>query len=128
MGTVVDETQVDTAVRVARRWRRIRWAAAVFCIVQFAMYAPSPGVRPPYPLLPIGLGLAVLIALMNSAATAAERWLPRRPREEGRPARRDLLLLAGDTGVVIAVVEVLAFDPAVAARPWSPWSSEARPR
>lgn len=104
----------SSARRVALLWRRVRWGAAVFCAVQFAAYTPGPGVDPPYPLLPIGLVLAALVAVINVAAMAAERWNARVPQVDDRPARRDGWLLVADTTVVIAVVELFAFDPGVA--------------
>ena len=98
------------AVRLAALWRGVRGGGAVFCLVQFAVYVPGDGVRVPYPLLPIGVVLALLVALTNVLALVLER---RRPRTASLTAvaRRDLVLLAADTALVVAIVLLLAFEP-----------------
>ena len=106
MGFTADET----AARAAALWRRIRWAAAVFCVVQFAAYTPSPGVRVPFALLPAGLALGVLIGLVNVAAGVVERRVPRSTHGGGAPALRDLVLLVADTALVALVVWLFSFD------------------
>lgn len=108
-----DGDAVRAAAQVAGLWRWVRWGAATFCLFQFAFYVPGPGVRVPWPLPILGVALAVLTGLVNIAATSLERRRPRRAAPS--PAPRDLLLLAADTAIVVAVVQLFAFAPATAA-------------
>ena len=98
------------ASQLAALWRGVRWGAAAFCFLQFAVYVPGDGIRVPWPLLPLGAALALLLALVNISALAWERRQPR-TGTPGTTARRDLVLLIADTVVVVAVVQLLAFEP-----------------
>ncbi|MFC3690246.1 diguanylate cyclase domain-containing protein [Aquipuribacter hungaricus] len=134
--------EVQAAGRVAALWRWVRWGAAVFCFVQFAVYVPGPAVQVPWPLLLLGSGLAAVTVLINLSAVLLERQRPRATpphpalpqvasshaaspgsalpstavlqAASPRPARRDLALLGADTTVVVVVVLLFAFEPASA--------------
>lgn len=98
------------APRVAALWRWVRSGAAVFCLVQFATYVPGEGVEVPWPLPAVGVAVAGFIVLVNIGAVWLERHRPRCTAPE-EVARRDLVLLAADTFVIVVVVQVFAFEP-----------------
>jgi diguanylate cyclase (GGDEF)-like protein len=111
---LVEDAGFDAGPRVAAVWRRVRWCAVVFCLVQFAAYQPGAGALVAPPVRWYGFALAAALGLVNVVAAVTERRRPRVPRSDGRPAPRDHVLLVVDLAATVAVVELLAFDPSAA--------------
>jgi K+-sensing histidine kinase KdpD len=91
--------------RTEAAMRRVRWLAAAFTLLQFALYRPPVGIHVPFPQLLVGAGVAGVLVLTNLVSAVACRrgkapWL----------ARLGLIELGVDTGLVIVVVWLFAFD------------------
>src|SRR5690242_1835839 len=86
--------------------RLARWIAIPFVIVQFLLYHHPPGTKVPFPQIPVGLGVALIVLGINVVSLSARKL------ENVRKLARigDAELLA-DTLVAMGVVFLFSFDP-----------------
>lgn len=109
--SVVD---VTAAVRHEARdqeqvMRRARWFGVIFCVLEFQLYKPPRGTQVPFAPLAVGLAIAACLVAVNVISL----WASRRTDERGL-YRLGFLELGADTGVVIYIVWLFAFDPSSA--------------
>ena len=106
----METTHADSAGRVARLWRRVRFGAAIFCVAEFWLYSVLLD-DPPLPLLPLGLLIGATLIAVNTFAVRFEANNPRPPEPTTGPLRRDLALLGVDAVLVSGIVLIYSFDP-----------------
>ena len=88
-----------------RSMRRARWIGIVFCLIQFALYKAPAGIQVPFPRLPLAVGVAACVLLVNILAVVAER----RFSAQGLRWFRACALVA-DTTIIMGVTWLFGFD------------------
>jgi diguanylate cyclase (GGDEF)-like protein len=85
--------------------RKARWVGAVFALLQFSLYTPPPGVRVPFPQVPVALGVAAVLVAINLLSLLGSS------RRDRFAVRLGYVQLGLDTAVILAIVWLFSFDP-----------------
>lgn len=97
---VADDSDIDALVH------RIRWFAAALTLVQFALYAPPPGIT-----MPMSKWWGLLPAGLLAATSVVGRWYSNREGPGANQPARRVAELAADGAVVLLLIAMFAFDP-----------------